>query len=210
MANADIANAVIVEAGRDYDLLMIGAAPEAPLHDPLMRRIIELAPIHVVLVRRATREPPPSGPRLLVPVDGSLFSRYAAEFAFAYAGATQGSVTLLHVISESRLASGSFPMPQRRSGRALTHVVAAELERQLERDFGALAARDEVGFSARIITGGAPSEIIISESRSGYHDLLVIGAENKLLGTPLFYGQGTAEILERSECTTAVVVPRMD
>jgi Kef-type K+ transport system membrane component KefB/nucleotide-binding universal stress UspA family protein len=206
----DVARAVIVEAGRDFDLVMIGAAPDAPLHDPLMQRVIRLAPVHVVIVRSAEREPPPSSPRLLVPVDGSLFSRYAAELAFAYAGAAQGVVTLLHVVAESRLASGSFPMPDRRSGRALPHEEAADLEHQLQEEFGALAARHQVGFRARIITGGSPSEIIIAESRSGYHDLLVMGAENKLLGRPLFYGQGTAEILERAECTTAVVVPRVD
>jgi nucleotide-binding universal stress UspA family protein len=208
--DADVANAVLVEAARDYDLLMIGAAPEAPLHDPLMHKVIKQAPIHVVIVRSAARELPASGPRLLVPVDGSLFSRYAAEFAFTLAGATKGTVTLLHVVAESRLASGSFPMPERRSGRALTHVEAAELEQQLEQEFSALAARTEVPFSTRIILGGAPREVIIAESTSGYHDLLVIGAENKLLGRPLFYGQGTAEILERADCTTAVVVPRMD
>jgi Kef-type K+ transport system membrane component KefB/nucleotide-binding universal stress UspA family protein len=206
----DVAQAVVSEAVRDYDLLMIGAAPDAPLHDPLLHRIIRSAPIHMVIVRSSEPAPLPSAPRLLVPIDGSVFSRYAAEFAFAYAGASQGTVTLLHVIAETRLASGSFPVHERRSGRALSHEEAADLERQLQQEFAGIAAHAGVGFATRIIDGGTPGEVIVAESSSGYHDLLVIGAENKLLGTPLFYGQGTAEILERAGCTTAIVVPHMD
>ena len=37
--------------------------------------------------------------------------------------------------------------------------------------------------------------------------LLVLGAENKMLAQPLFFGQGTAAIVERAGCTTAVIVP---
>ena len=208
--NPDVAAAVIEEAARDYDLLMIGAAPDAPLHDALMHRIVRKAPIHVVIVRRSERETPTAGPRVLVPVDGSLFSHFAAEFAFAYAHAAQGHVTLLHVVDEARLASGSFPVPERRPGRALGPLEASDLQAHYEQEYGPLAARYGVSFSTRIITGGSPPEITIAESSAGYHDVLVIGAENKLLGTPLFYGQGTAEILERAGCTTAVVIPRIE
>jgi nucleotide-binding universal stress UspA family protein len=207
---AEVPQAVTIEAGRDYDLVMIGAAPDSPLHDALLQRVLRHAPTHVVLVRSADRALPQSGARLLVPVDGSLFSRYAAEFAFAFAGAAGGSVTLLHVISESRLASGSFPLPERRSARTPSEPLAQEVGRQLEQQFGALADRYGVALATRVLAGGAASEIIVAESSTGYHDLLVIGAENKLLGASLFYGQGTAAILERAGCTTAVVVPRVD
>jgi nucleotide-binding universal stress UspA family protein len=61
--------------------------------------------------------------------------------------------------------------------------------------------------TVRIRASGAPGEIIIGESRSGHYDLLVIGAENKQLARPLFFGQGTAEIVARAGCTTVVVLP---
>ena len=37
--------------------------------------------------------------------------------------------------------------------------------------------------------------------------LRVYSAENKLIAQPLFFGQGTASIVDRVECTAAVVVP---
>ena len=62
----------------------------------------------------------------------------------------------------------------------------------------------------RILASGDPGGTIIEETHSGHHDLLVLGAENKLLAQPLFFGQGTAAIVEQSGITTAVVVPRVD
>jgi nucleotide-binding universal stress UspA family protein len=61
--------------------------------------------------------------------------------------------------------------------------------------------------TVRILGSAAPGDIIIGESRSGYYDLLVVGAENKQLARPLFFGQGTADLVARAGCTTAVVLP---
>jgi nucleotide-binding universal stress UspA family protein len=144
---------------------------------------------------------------LLVPVDGSIVSRYAAELAFAYAGATSSDVRVLHVVNEHRLASGSIPVPERADRHGLARARVEELEAQLEGDLGPLAASQGARMTVRILASGAPGEIIIGESRSGHYDLLVIGAENKQLARPLFFGQGTAEIVARAGCTTVVVLP---
>ena len=211
----NVAEAVLREAIRDYDLLLIGAAPGRPLEDPLALRIVGESPVPVVIVSRRRDDEQgsaPEGPvarfeRLLVPVDGSLYSRYAAELAFAYAGAAGADVTILHVIDERRMASGSIPVPERRDPHEVRRGQIEELEVQIRQELGALAVARDVGFSVRVLASGAPGEIIVGASRSGYHDLLVLGAENKLLGRPLFFAQGTADIIERAGCTTVVVSP---
>jgi Kef-type K+ transport system membrane component KefB/nucleotide-binding universal stress UspA family protein len=210
VSRPDVAGAVLEEARRDYDLMMIGAAGDTPLHDPLTQRILKDSPVPVVIVRRSSEPLPATAVRLLVPFDGSLFSRYAAEFAFAFAAAAKGHVTVLHVVDEARITSSSLPVTERRVAQTADPLEAADLELQLRLALGAAAARHGATFSTRIVTGGSPGETIVSESRSDYHDLLVLGAENKLLGAALFFGQGTAEILERAGCTTSVVVPRFD
>jgi nucleotide-binding universal stress UspA family protein len=210
LTRPDVSSAVLEEAGRDYDLMMIGASGHAPLHDPLTQKIVRNSPIPVVIVRRSSQPFPVTAVRILVPFDGSLFSRYAAEFAFAFAAASNGHVTILHVVDEARLTSSSLPVTERRVAQAADPLQTADLEAQLQLALGPAAARYGARFSTRIVTGGSPAETIVSQSNSDYHDLLVLGAENKLVGASLFFGQGTAEILERAGCTTAVVVPRFE
>jgi nucleotide-binding universal stress UspA family protein len=155
-------------------------------------------------------EPPPPGApafrRLLVPVDGSVFSRYAAELAFAYAGAAGAKIRILHVLSKSWLTEGSIPVTDRRDHEARRTRIE-EAERQIRRELEPLAGAYGATFAIRVLSSGAPREIIIGESRSGDYDLLVLGTETKLLGQPFFIGQGTAEIAERAGCTTAIVLP---
>lgn len=204
--SAAVAGAVLKEANRDYDLVFLGAAPARPLHDTLAREVVASSPVGVVVVRQGAEPGEGEFPRLLVPFDGSLFSRYAAELAFAYAGATGAAVTVLHVVNEHRLTSGSIPVPHRRDSHALVRGRARELERRIQKELGPIAATQGARITPRILSSGSPGETIIDESRSGHYDLLILGAENKLLGGPLFAGQGTAEIVDRAGCTTAVVL----
>ena len=206
MTATDVARAVIQEAGRDYDLLFIGAAPRRPLHDPLAQQVVGASPIGVVVVRQGGDPGEVVFRRALVPFDGSLFARFAAELAFAYAGATGATVTVLHVVDERRLTSGSIPVPDRRDAHAHVRGRARELELRIEEELGPLAAAQGAEIMTRILASGSPGETIIDESRSGHYDLLVLGAENKVLGRPLFSGQGTAEIVDRAGCTTAIVL----
>jgi Kef-type K+ transport system membrane component KefB/nucleotide-binding universal stress UspA family protein len=203
----DVAEAVLEEAGRDYDLVCLGAAPERPLHDPLAQRIVRDSPIPVVILQRARDSANGTFRRLLVPVDGSVFSRYAADLAFAYAAATGAEVRVLHVVNESRLTPGSIPVRDRREPVKPTGDEMRELETQIGAELGPLAAARGVAMSVRILASASPAEIIIGESHSGYYDLLILGSENKLIGRPLFFGQGMAEIMERAGCATAVVLP---
>jgi nucleotide-binding universal stress UspA family protein len=219
----DVAGAVVEEARRDYDLVFLGAAPERILDDPLSLEIVRRAPLPVVIVRGSDIVQPldvegragdaasaAAGPlfrRLLVPVDGSIFSRYAAELALAYAGAADARVRILHVLTKTRLGEGSIPVADRRDHHDARRRLIEQAEQQIRRDLEPLAAAYDASFTIRVLTSGAPREIIIGESRSGDYDLLVLGTETKLLGQPFFIGQGTAEIAERAGCTTAIVLP---
>jgi Kef-type K+ transport system membrane component KefB/nucleotide-binding universal stress UspA family protein len=226
---ADVAAAVLHEATRDYDLVLMGTAPDRPFEDTLALRVVRECPVPVALVRRATDRsegPPqawrdvgtsdrgPVGPpdvaklhRLLVPVDGSLVSRQAAELAFAYTGAAGGVVRVLHVVDDLRLASGSMPVPDLRDRRELPRERVEELESRIRNELGPLAELHGARLEVRVMASAAPAEVIIAESLSGSYDLVVLGAENKQLARPLFFGQGTADIVERSGCTTIVLIP---
>ncbi|HEU4631716.1 MAG TPA: cation:proton antiporter [Gemmatimonadaceae bacterium] len=201
------ADAVLEESVRDYDLLMIGAAPRHLVGHSMIAQVLAGAKLPAVIVRSTEHAPPPVFRRVLVPVEGSLVSRLAAEFAFAYAGAARARVTLLHVLNEARVFTGAIAIPESRETHALNEAEEEGLTERLRADYGTIAAEHEVPFDVRILASGDPGGTIIDESQSDYYDLLVLGAENKMLAQPLFFGQGTATIVERAGCTTAVVVP---
>ena len=160
-----------------------------------------------VIVRSTGATPPPAFRTILVPIEGSSYSRIAAEFAFAYAAAAGARVTLLHVLNEARVFTGSLAMPDSRESHAVGRAQEAKLAERIRADYGPFAEEHEIALNVRVLASGDPGGTIIEESRTGYYDLLVLGAENKMLAQPLFFGQGTAAIVERAGCTTAVVVP---
>jgi len=186
VAATDLVQAVLDEAARDFDFLFMGASPERALDDASVRRIVRGSPVPVVILqdRRAATDPPFA--RLLVPMDGSVFSRYAAELAFAYAGAGGAHVSILHVASERH------------------HL--KEIEAQLLRELEPLAIAHGASMSVRIRLGESPEDVIVSEAVNSGDDLLLLGTEGRLMGRPSLFGQGTAEILERAPCSTAVVL----
>ena len=204
----DTAAAVTTEARRDYDLLMIGASSHHLLESSPLARIVSSAAIPVVIVRAAERQNGVAG-RVLVPLDGSIFSRAAAEFAFAYAAASASHVTLLHVLSETRVSTGTLATPERRDSHAVGHLAEAAIASKIRADFARLADDTHVPYDVRLLASGDPSGTIVDVTRSEGFDLLVLGAENKLLARPLFFGQGTAAIVDNAECTTAVVIPSL-
>ncbi len=207
VASDDAASAILAEAGRDYDLLMIGAASQHLAGHSTISEVMAGKKLPAIIVRSFDDESPERFRRILVPVEGSVFSIYAADFAFAYARSVGAEVTLLHVVNETRVVSGSLAIPESRKRRAVSHERQTALAARIREDYGALAEHHEISFGVRILASGDPSSTIIEESSTHQYDLLVLGAENKVLAQPLFFGQGTAAIVERAGCTTAVVVP---
>jgi nucleotide-binding universal stress UspA family protein len=208
VSSPDTSDAVLTEARRDYDMLMIGAAPHHLVESSPIARIVRGAGVPVVIVRAQLDSGEPSG-RVLVPLDGSIFSRAAAEFAFAYAAAASRHITLLHVLSETRVATGALATPDRRDSHTVGPGREATIAAKIRADFARLAEDTKVGYDVRLLASGDPGGTIIEVTRTEGFDLLVLGAENKLLAQPFFFGQGTAAIVDGAECTTAVVIPSL-
>src|SRR5690606_36221592 len=170
--------------------------------------VLSRTTITSVIVRAPDSGLPDAFRQVLVPVDGSVFSRVAAEFAFAYASSVDATVTLLHVVDETEIAAGALMVPDLRIAHALEEAESSKVAERLRTDFAALAESFSVTMHVRVVGSGDPASTIIAESWSRDTDLVILGAENKMLSRPLFFGQGTAAIVERAGCTTAVVLPK--
>jgi len=163
----------------------------------------------VVIVRAGATVPPDCFGRILVAHDGSVFSRAAAEFAFTYGAAAGSRIVVLHVLNEARVVTGTLVAPEARDAHAPGRVLEDRITAHIRSSFEPLATAHGLSFDVRVLASGDPSGTILEVARTDDIDLLVLGGENKMLEQPLFFGQGTASIVERAECTTAVVVPHL-
>ena len=94
-------------------------APNASASGPLARMVLE-APCHAIAL--FVRQPPEGGhfKRLMVPVDGTVFTRAAVEFALAFAGLENATSTWSDVVAPGPTTSDGSqprPLPHRRRGR---------------------------------------------------------------------------------------------
>lgn len=203
----ELVDAVLDESKRDYDLLMLGAAAGGALGDGPVGPLVAGSDIPVVIVRGPRKGLEREAfKRILVPIDGSRFSRLAADFAGAIAAENDAQIVFLHVVNAHRFATGSLTVVPSDPGVAPTKEARQQGE-MVAAELAPVAARHGVSYDTRVLMSGSPEAVIVAQCATGEFDLLVLGAENKIMGQPLFSGQGTAEILRAADCTTAVVIP---
>ena len=198
-----VSDAILAEAARGYDLILLGAPGSAELQDPALSRLLTRAPCHVVVVRASAAPRDEPYRHVLVPTDGSFFARAALEFSVNLAESTGGHVAVFTVLPESDGAPAPGPAAER---RRIREVVKGALLGPTLKPVTALA---DAPVEVRIARSDRPGEAIVGEALSSDYDLIVLGAENKSLARPLFYGQGTEYVLRHAPCDVAVVVPRL-
>src|SRR5690606_2280805 len=97
--------AILDEAAKDYDLMVLGApgrvgSTEVVFH-PLVDHLVSLSPCTTLIVQGDGPEGWSPG-RILVPANGSVAARHAADFAFNMAAPTGEPVEVLNVATPDR------------------------------------------------------------------------------------------------------------
>jgi Kef-type K+ transport system membrane component KefB/nucleotide-binding universal stress UspA family protein len=196
------AAAILEEAGKDVDLLFVGASRRGnSLGGPILEELVRHTPCHLAVVRAGPTSKPFRS--VLVPFDGGVFSRVAVEFAVRYAEATGAQLTIALLIERmpqaARLAADeSAPVEEERPSPE------AELER-VSRIFRAVELRPTI----LRLTYDPQSDAVNSEASSGAYDLVVIGAENRAIRHRLFFGYSSERLLANENIAVAIIVPNV-
>ena len=175
--------AVADEAGKGYDLLVVGIAdtrdPKGGFSEDLslITRGFE-GPLAVVDTRSRRHEPVKDRHgRVLIPVNGTDVSRRAVEVGLTLARASDAHVTALYVTRTAASPATSSP-------------------RRLVMRRNELAVLKDVPLRNTTRADMAPDEAILREAGRGY-DLVVLGVSRRP-GDMLFFGNTAAAVLERS------------
>lgn len=195
--------AILQEARREYDLMVLGASEEGPRHDvlfsPLVDNLVRLSPCPTMLVRGERLQPDWTPRRILVPSNGSLASRRAAELAFALAAAgPDGRVTILQVVEES-------------SSSLHTDAGGTLLERQKAVARSSVESLRELGdlqgvpTRAEVLVGTAPEDIILDVARQRGLDLIILGTSVAVGTSQLHLGPRVERMLNNARCPVIVL-----
>jgi nucleotide-binding universal stress UspA family protein len=190
----DPSRAIVAEAARGYDVVVVGAPEGRSTGDGVFSRVIDDvvrgASCATVVVRGAGYEGHFPPKRILVPVSGSAASQAAAEFAALIAGADV-AVDLLQIVVPSNELTGQRSDREVDAARQFLEHLATTCE--LPPDRSTQTVRVETDVEAAVLAAAANA------------DLLVLGA-SVLPGTAqLYLGPRVGLFLERSPCPVLVV-----
>jgi Kef-type K+ transport system membrane component KefB/nucleotide-binding universal stress UspA family protein len=202
--SSDVTGVVLAEAGKGYDLLVLGIEHALSTGHPgtssaevekIFREFHN--PIALAIPRgKHLNNPTADLTRILVPAIGTDYSRLAAEVAIAIARASKSSVTALNVSRTPR----SLDLLRSRSDHYLKTAKAAV------RDVQELGDREGVTVQPLAVSGRDQDATILRQIKKGKYDLVVIGVKTRPHHSEgLFFGGSVAALLEGSPCSLLVV-----
>lgn len=195
------ATAILEEASRDYDLLVVGASEGSTtspdVFNPVVDELVRSAPCPSLVIRGQSFAEHSRLRRILVPSSGTEAERTAAELAFMLARDSDTEVSILHIVIHPDGHTGGDEM------RALDRKVAIANESleslsEIAQSFGA-----KMETSIRFGTG-IESEVLAQIARGNY-DLLVLGTSIMVGTRQLYLGPTVERLLEQAPCPVLVL-----
>lgn len=191
--------AVVQEARRGYDLLLIGldepVGATGAFHARVARAVAGFEGPVAVLVTRGEhlRRPADAGLSILVPVTGTEISRHAAEVAVTLARGSGRPIAAIHV---ARSKPSAQDMRRASPTRSQQEVILKEVV--------SLAERHGTAVVTAVRIESAPEQAILREAQHSRHNLIVMGV-NRRPGEVLFFGDVAAAVLKSTEASVLFV-----
>jgi Kef-type K+ transport system membrane component KefB/nucleotide-binding universal stress UspA family protein len=194
------------EAARDYDVVLLGASgARQGIGGEMVEKLVDTIPCHLGIVKHRGDPGRPLA-RLLVPIDGSFFSRVAIEFAVRYAegAGDEASVTIAYVAEAAR-ASAANALD---ADGSLSAMIALSKDGGLEKVSPVFKAT-KIKTSIIVLEADRDRPPVLSEAMSDKYDMVVLGAENRAVHHRLFFGHENERLVEESAITVVMVVPKL-
>lgn len=199
--------AILAEAQRGYDLLVLGATTrgangDGPRFEHFVDDVIQESPCPLLVVSSRADDDPSARveklcrSRVLVPTSGTDVDRYAAEVAFAMASQGEAEVDLVHVVSRAQheLRMGGH--------EAIQHAV--KIGEDILAKTGSLGEALGVTVNTDVIVANHPEEAIVERAESGA-ELVVMASARKPITHRAFFGHRIDYVISHAPCPVAVV-----
>jgi nucleotide-binding universal stress UspA family protein len=199
---ADVAASVLAEAGRGFDLLLLGSGVGPAAGGAVVEEIVSKAPCHIGVMKAV--KPATSYAHLFVPIDGSGASRLAAEVALRLAESLNASLTLA-LVTERRPQAAAYVDE---SGTYAHAAIKATPDDELDR-ISLVFRATSVKPSIVRLEYDPLSSAVAREAANGTYDLVVLGAENRAIQHRLFLGYENERLIRSTRVSVLVIVPNV-
>ncbi len=205
-AGSGIAEGILAEAARGYDLLVLGSAairPGSGLFGDVVDSVVRATPCTTLVLQAARwRREGVRLRRILLPTVGTRGDLRVAEFALALARGTSAEVLALHLVDAG-------PLTEPLDSRALGALQAANeygwhatmAVSRLGEGIGVTVRRD-----AHVLVRGTVGEEIVKCAAMGGADLILMHAERHAAGGELYCGRTVDQVLRSARCPVAVLL----
>lgn len=199
----DPSRAILDEARKGYDLLVMGAtsgrdSSDEVLFNPLVDSLIRLSPC-TSLVVHAEHVPYDWAPRrILAPTNGSLASRRSVQAAFSLAAGIDGEVLILKVVN---IESAMCNLEAREKVLERQYIISHQIVDEL----GAMGQSLGVRTYTAVHPGASPEEVILETAQSAYMDLIILGTNIRAGSERLYLGSRVERLIRQATCPVIVV-----
>ncbi len=195
------ADIILDEAKKDYDLIVMGATERTVeaghLFNPIVDYIVRVSPCPTLIVQAGEIDQSWKADRILVPTNGSVAAKNAAELAFFIAKPDKKKEVLaLHVVVPEERSIYGVNAKQVQTKRKFGNEMVSELK-TLGEAFGVKTAK-------MVIEGKNPEEIITRVTKENAIDLIVIGTHVRPGSERLYLGPRVENILQMAKCPVIV------
>ncbi|SMO51652.1 cation:proton antiporter [Gracilimonas mengyeensis] len=194
--------AIINEAQKDYDLLILGATEPSPershLFSSFIDYVVRVAPCPVMVVQSEGITESWKPRRILVPTTGTQASRNAAELGFALARNSEScEVTGLNVVEQGRDSGRPYRV-------AKPSVKKSNVGASIVKEFKERGEAYKITTEGIVEHGEEVESIVLDFVEKNDIDLMILGTNIRPGSHRLYLGPRVENILEQAKCPVVV------
>ena len=192
---------IIEESKKNYDLLVIGATDRSinsdHLFSPIVDYLVRMSPCPTLIVQAADISENWTPQRIMVPTNGSLASRHAAELGFFIAKSDKDKEVLAMnvVTNELRPVYDTNQMYVQNK-----NLFAQEAVGELKKLGEAYGVKTE----SMVVNGQNPEDKIAEIAETNQIDLIIVGTNVRPGSNRLYLGPRVENILQLSPCPVVI------
>lgn len=200
--NKSSGDAILDEAKKDYDLLVLGATEyengSTHLFSPVIDYLVRVSPCSTLIVQSAGVSDKWRPKRMLVPTNGTVASKNAADLGFFLAKPEQQfEVTVLNVVfDEHRDSPWHIRKDKKDDIMEIGHNIVQELQ--------AMGEAMDIRTQAVVESGESPEQVIKGFTIDNNIDLIILGTNVRPGSHRLYLGPRVEKILEQTDCPVLV------